>query len=383
MHPNVIGAAESDEPKKEPPISPQNDDEKDDLELDVSSMKVVELKKHLRERQLDDQGLKKTLQMRLQKYIDEQKLKEENGLEHVSSNDEEVESVNDEAIEEEKSALSEEVEEVVREDDGIDKADVEMNDIENVHDSKNDSNFNAICDVSMAEEPSDKMATEPTKVAEEEPEPDVGDLEDDEVFDDSDNVEPMMVVPETSQEKPTKSPKRNLGKKILKATTKIFSPNRAKKSPKKAAKKLESAKREECGPSAHSDLIDEVLEEAVGVSKMAVAQPTSENEQHAQTVVTKGESPTMNHEETKDNLGELRSTTSTAASSVIQSLDKHDSDTVEPKEPPPISTPSVPPKFIKPFSSSTAQAKKKEMDEARKARLEKIRNKVSCQILFR
>jgi hypothetical protein len=66
------------------------------------------------------------------------------------------------------------------------------------------------------------------------------------------------------------------------------------------------------------------------------------------------------------------------ARATVSTVASMDESSFEPKEPQPMLTPAVPTKNAgKTFSSSTAQTKKREIDEARKARLEKIRNKVS------
>jgi hypothetical protein len=351
VHPNV-GPENHTEFQKKEEVGPGRDEEEE--ELDVGSMKVAELRKYLRDRQLDDQGLKKMLQVRLQRDIDEKRLKEAPQKPIAS----------DEAVEEEpissEEVVDSDVEEVAREFVDNEEDDVNMSESQNVEESKDGSvgdigrASNASGDVSMTEATSsdhDFMESNKIKeneVAEEEPEPDVEDL---------DEVQIIENVPEVVHDKPTKSPKKTLGKKLLKATSNLFSPSKNKKSPKKAAKKLESAMRQE--RNVNSNLIDQVLEETVAMSKTFPA--PSESAQTKLGSIAYNKSTV-----------EIAGETNPLASTV-----QHNS-TIESKEPPPMSAPVVPTKIAgKPFSSSTAQAKKREMDEARKARLEKIRNKVS------
>lgn len=375
VHPNLNSVIDL-ESQKENSYPVKDEDEE---ELDVNSMKVAELRKHLKKRMLDDQGLKKTLQLRLQKYLDDEKEQKQRAVTTVDPEHGEAADniVKVEQIVPDDQAISDDVDKASYESVHNEETDLEMTEptsseknIEHTNSSP-DMSCETSDDISMSvdtssvqnsmesekmeeikedEEPEPDVESEKMEEIEEdeEPEPDVGDIDEIQAIDDA---------PKISCGKTAKSPKKKLGKKFLKATSKLFSPNKTNKSPKKKMKIVEDRQ------EAEDNKVSQVVDQALKV-------PDEENraDQRLDVMVEKESITDLN--DSKNNMIEkARTTVSTVASM--------DESSFEPKEPQPMLTPAVPTKNAgKTFSSSTAQTKKREIDEARKARLEKIRNKV-------
>ena len=413
-------------------------------------MKKEELRQHLRDRNLDDQGLKKTLQLRLQAYIDEQKREQNcNQKQPIpGSSATGIEEVDDVQVDGATAAVAE----APGADADVDAdVDVEMSEFSATNTSMEDGNK----DVSMTDDPSASVSheeqeqegvdtnigieknyhQEPGQELESEPEPDVSEFE---LQPDAEHVNELesesMVVSDSGSTK-SKSPKKNIGKKILKATSKIFSPNKSKKAQKKEMKKMEHLKDSGVDHEGeynhkHSSMQQDSVPVPVpvpvsvagitqvvavndmnGAASINIDCPTSTSANNAvqpepnskmDEMVRKDNSDgegegdktvmEMSMEESADKLGELRADSSSTASTARSTGSDHSNSKVKQMSQqqqqqqahsslPVVSTPAMPTKIAgKVFSSSTAQAKKREMDEARKARMEKIRNKV-CMCL--
>ena len=404
-------------------------------------MKKEELRQHLRDRNLDDQGLKKALQLRLQAYLDEQKREQNYNQKQPipGSSATGIDEVEDVQVDGATAAVAEA--------DVDADVDVEMSEFSATNTSMEDGNK----DVSMTEDPSVSVSheedeegvdtnigieknyhQEPGQELESEPEPDVSDFE---LQPDAEHVHELesesMVVSESSSTK-SKSSKKNIGKKILKATSKIFSPNKSKKAQKKEMKKMENLKdsgvdHEGKYNHKHSSMQQDSV--PVSVSVTGTTQVVAVNDMNGAASIN-SDCPTntsannavqpepnskmddmvrkdnsdgegegdksvmeMSMEESADKLGELRADSSSTASTArstgsdhsnlkVKQMSQHQQQQQQAHSAlPVVSTPAMPTKIAgKVFSSSTAQAKKREMDEARKARMEKIRNKV-CMCL--
>lgn len=308
-------------------------------ELNVKSMKVTELREHLRQKNLDDRGLKKVLQERLQECIDEQVVEE---LGDVLEETEPKEDTKDAGTEE----ITEEISEPATEDD------VEMIDsistapeLANVDDMEEPEPF-------VEEEFKDEGA--PSKDVSMESVVEDGSGADNaqeyvlaqEVYDKSNESAPE---PEAPEKLPTKSSKKaTFGKKIKS----LFSPSKIKKSPMKQAR----------GKAP--------VNESIPVADSRV--PSEANNQSKYDVALSGMSVTESLKEPSKGSNDSRYDSSSTASSLLSTT----SNTRSADHLQPMITPVVPTKTAgKMFLSSTAQAKMKTKEE-RKARLDEIRNKV-------
>ena len=407
-------------------------------------MKKEELRQHLRDRNLDDQGLKKALQLRLQAYLDEQKREQNYNQKQPipGSSATGIDEVEDVQVDGATAAVAEA--------DVDADVDVEMSEFSATNTSMEDGNK----DVSMTEDPSVSVSheedeegvdtnigieknyhQEPGQELESEPEPDVSDFE---LQPDAEHVHDLesesMVVSESGSTKSKSPKKKNIGKKILKATSKIFSPNKSKKAQKKEMKKMENLKdsgvdHEGKYNHKHSSMQQNLAPVPVSVSVTGITQVMAVNDMNGAASIN-SDCPTntsannavqpepnskmddmvrkdnsdgegegdksvmeMSMEESADKLGELRADSSSTASTArstgsdhsnlkVKQMSQHQQQQQQAHSAlPVVSTPAMPTKIAgKVFSSSTAQAKKREMDEARKARMEKIRNKV-CMCL--
>ena len=404
-------------------------------------MKKEELRQHLRDRNLDDQGLKKALQLRLQAYLDEQKREQNYNQKQPipGSSATGIDEVEDVQVDGATVAVAEA--------DVDADVDVEMSEFSATNTSMEDGNK----DVSMTEDPSVSVSheedeeegvdtnigteknyhQEPGQELESEPEPDVSEFE---LQPDAEHVHDLesesMVVSESGSTKSKSPKKKNIGKKILKATSKIFSPNKSKKAQKKEMKKMENLKdsgvdHEGKYNHKHSSMQQDSVPVSVSVTgtTQVVAvndmngaasinsdcptstsannavqpEPNSKMDDMVRKDNSEGEGDKsvmeMSMEESADKLGELRADSSSTASTArstgsdhsnlkVKQMSQHQQQQQQAHSAlPVVSTPAMPTKIAgKVFSSSTAQAKKREMDEARKARMEKIRNKV-CMCL--
>mmetsp|Transcript_6804 Transcript_6804/g.10019 ORF Transcript_6804/g.10019 Transcript_6804/m.10019 type:complete len:758 (+) Transcript_6804:314-2587(+) len=378
--------------------------------LDVNSMKVAELRKHLRSRGLEQQGLKRTLQLRLQRAIDEENVNEETETDAVleeSTNEDQPQCESD-VTGTEQTQGKDEV-----------SADLPMDIIDEKRASIGSAGLEA--DNVRVEEPNngaevgveDDVSMECSYVA---ADMNVAELEKMEIDDTQQQlVEVSVAAPQPSSTKPPK--KKAFGKKLMKATTKLFSPNKNK------SKDKSSKKEQFQGNGSKRTNIDTRME-----AESTTSSSSSSSDRHGAALNKKTSANLKNNNTTEANdssLSPYKRASMVCDMSITeineemvqnnsdnagrnQSSSKHSNDTHHSQasnstSTAPIrvpltatklqpgststatsatyvaSTPSLPVKVagVGPISSSKAQAKKRAIDEARKARLDKIRNKVA------
>lgn len=196
------------------PIIEEDEDEEDlDKEIDVASLKVSELRLHLKERGLDQFGLKKDLQKRLQDAIDEEK----------------EEDLNDDS-QDRKSEIGGSNSEV---------SDTRMSDVPMTDVSSGTAKESQIMEnnINSAQESSVKLTEEKKFVINAEDLPDVDDgsvesiVESD--IEDLNDDDPVMEEQPSAIEPASQQTNKGLGHYLAKAASKIFSPGTSKKSPQK------------------------------------------------------------------------------------------------------------------------------------------------------
>jgi len=339
------------------PPAPAND------ELDVNTMKVSELRKQLQERQLDYQGLKRTLQLRLQTALDEEQRLKQVPAEDRTSDDavddvEMNESIEEEEVFEETNDFVIEEKEVFEEtnDFVLDYTAIENDDCAAADDDA------SMADVAEADRNSIEFVGVVHAPA---PMPHAAEV--------NNETRPVETAPEFSDVAPTKSPKKKtFGRKLLKATTKLFSPTKCKNSPVKEKENVTDAPMDDVTVQNATSMVDDVQSEGERNSS-AASDLRSVMSDQSKTGSMACDVPIEEISKVSlDGTNEFRSDSSSTAQSLVSSSSNNES-----KQQNVLATPAVPIKMAgKIFSSSTAQAKKKQMDEARKERLEKIRNKV-------
>lgn len=317
-------------------------------ELDVKSMKVTELREHLRQRNLDDRGLKKVLQERLQECTDEQNVKEMRAGREVTK---EHSDVLKETIPEEESertgteSNAVEICQTVTEDDVemIESINVvpeltnidEMEEPEPFVDEEFKDEATAMKDISMESTAEDGNGAENAE--------DFISMSIESLAQES-CVAPYESAPGPNvlEKQPTKSPKKaTFGKKIKS----MFSPSKMKKSPMKHSR------------------------EKVTVNESA---PIEASDQYKYDSTSIGMSVTESLKESNKGSNESRANSSSTASSLLSTTSNDKLEDLHQ----PITTPAGPKKTAgKMFLSSSAQGKMKTKEE-RKARLDEIRNKV-------
>jgi hypothetical protein len=342
IQPNVAMAAEIPSEKMEKDHHYQSsNDQSSNQYLDVPSMKVSELREHLRIRNLDDKGLKKDLQERLQKDIEAKNMFKcemittDTLMIPVTTTEVECSAVcRYREVEDNPEKLSQAIDDVDHSGKTMEMA-VTMVDDERCDESRNEdismeSNLETSNSSAEAKQKSSllSMDAQMEKITH--------------VSSQATEMEPSVC-----ESFPTKSPKKqNLGKKIMS----MFSPNKLKSlTTKENIDAVNGLKDERATSGTYSS------EETSRHPSNGIVQPV---QNYAAPVV-----PLTNE----------------TASQMVPNTFTHDTKDQDYS----LTTPAVPIKVSsKIFSSSTAQAKKKEIDEARKARLEKIRNKVSYHTLL-
>lgn len=348
--------------------------------LDVLSMKVSELREHLRERNLDDKGLKKDLQERLQKDINEKEKQyfESEKVECVNTSDGVSDENNPSA-----TSYNHELES---------NGDTSSRIVDNVIPSNGDQKVTDISGRSTNDcivhdmdidrnEPSEKEQQEDISMESASIGPSSSKIEHNAFTLHRDNNEKKVVPqvvsaveekkPKTSAPHPAKSPKKdNIGKKIMK----LFSPNKVKKTTTIEKNEMEIATPSGSHGNGNRNSSN-VTHDSVAVENLV-----------STTQVSMSDEGTLKVSYPQEPRGDFLAPTGPFVPNIVS----HNKDQPDSKLVPntldndnnqsqldSLTTPAMPNKVSgKIFSSSTAQAKKKEIDEARKARLEKIRNKV-------
>lgn len=304
----------------------------DGEQIDVMSLKVVELRKHLSERGLDTTGLKKALQQRLMEAIHEEK----NFSADIDSNANNMMDVINENEVIVGDDMDENMEDVVEDGTENDKFD----DMENEQHSEIKI---------MSENNSDTN----------------NDIQSD---DDIQMVEVNNMDHASSQNESTDivesdkkaSQKKTFGEKLMSPIRKVFSPSKSKMSPKKA-KAASSSTIKEC--RVNQIAATDPKAEKPGESNDITSCNNEQVGSHQQQQKLKSNRASMVCSMTVD---EIKSATMKTASHE-QTGSKHVAN-VE-------ATPSLSLKKAK--TTTTSSQKLRSMKEARKARLDEIRNKVS------
>ena len=357
--------------------------------INVMTLKVAELRKHLRDRDLDTSGLKKVLQGRLQEAIDKE-------TDDSSVNETESVKLYEEGMEVNKEA-EDETSKIVKTEENKDgqvgqvRCDKETVDssmnldvVEVVKVVENDT------DVTMKEESTEEniihQVDDVTRKSVE-----IIDVDDDVEEDDVEMVDCTTAptkegepdqrnngagddqeMVEDKMEEEKLSHKKSLGHKLLKATRKVFSPNKTKKSPTKPIK-------EECATDIPSNL-----------NKMSISDDQNTDSSNMEVSKQKHDFSTNNKlenhriegpEASSDKRGsivskmtedEIRNGLKIASNPVPNQQSAIKTTVKHPKVVQ--ATPALPSK--KPINISS-QKKLQSMKEARKLRLDEIRNKVS------
>mmetsp|Transcript_11424 Transcript_11424/g.21371 ORF Transcript_11424/g.21371 Transcript_11424/m.21371 type:complete len:495 (-) Transcript_11424:577-2061(-) len=344
-HPNVAIAADS---------------RKDTKGLDVTSMKVSELREHLRIRNLDDKGLKKDLQERLQKDLEEKNVLKS-------------ERTSTDAVMIPVTISDEECRTACRFEDVENTADTLPHIIDSATESKGKnkvSDYSGEAGEEAAEMEDDNQNEDvpmesgldmPNSFIEPSKKSSVISMDTDrENHHYSTQAKEIEPTNDESLPNSKSTKKQNLGKKIMR----LFSPSKVKSSTtvesNESSKELSKNENDVSGPynrekTAHHPSDD-------------IQQPVQNSTDHFAPLT---DGPVSQIGIQKD-VGEP--SMFITDDSLVPNILSHDTKDEEHT----LMTPAVPIKVSgKIFSSSTAQAKKKEIDEARKARLEKIRSKVS------
>eukprot|EP00557_Chaetoceros_sp_GSL56_P002862 CAMPEP_0176503268 /NCGR_PEP_ID=MMETSP0200_2-20121128/15268_1 /TAXON_ID=947934 /ORGANISM="Chaetoceros sp., Strain GSL56" /LENGTH=538 /DNA_ID=CAMNT_0017902539 /DNA_START=1994 /DNA_END=3610 /DNA_ORIENTATION=+ len=343
-HPNVAIAADS---------------RKDTKGLDVTSMKVSELREHLRIRNLDDKGLKKDLQERLQKDLEEKNVLKS-------------ERTSTDAVMIPVTISDEECRTACRFEDVENTADTLPHIIDSATESKGKnkvSDYSGEAGEEAAEMEDDNQNEDvpmesgldmPNSFIEPSKKSSVISMDTDrENHHYSTQAKEIEPTNDESLPNSKSTKKQNLGKKIMR----LFSPSKVKSSTtvesNESSKELSKNENDVSGPynrekTAHHPSDD-------------IQQPVQNSTDHFAPLT---DGPVSQIGIQKD-VGEP--SMFITDDSLVPNILSHDTKDEEHT----LMTPAVPIKVSgKIFSSSTAQAKKKEIDEARKARLEKIRSKV-------
>jgi len=372
-------------------------DEKDytsgsDGSIDVMTMKVAELRLHLRERGMDVSGLKKDLQDRLQNAIEDENLgsikeEEEHPNEkeeevNLNDNEQEKEHASDNNIEEIENAM-EEIEQSIREDSipsEVRIKDVEMDDclqkVEQEHDNCemqqiHDEPKNEISTEQFA--PNDNGDVEMMEVNHIETHTnEVHEKESNESLGGDNNLKSEQETDTMNDTMQSPSPKKtNFGKKLLKATSKLFSPS--KKSPN--VNKIQST----TVTSSKKQTVESVSSAAFSDSNTAkhYSEESSPKYSRASMVcnMTVHEIKSSKVEKSKADNISSQSQIGSSAKDKYQATSDSKLQKVKPYENTK-STPSAQSKTTGGSSSSSAQ-KLKLLKEARKKRLDEIRNKIN------
>ena len=297
-------------------------------QIDVMSLKVVELRKHLSERGLDTTGLKKALQHRLMEVIKEKKIKSADI--NTNSKMDEIETI-EESTEDNKDENMEDMVEDGNENDNFE-------DIEKEQDGDNkvmrENNSNTIDDIQNDD---DVQMVEVKNAGQE-------------------SIQNESTVVTESDKKAYQ--KKTFGEKLMSPIRKVFSPS--KTSPKRAkVTSFSSVKEYKSNEIA-------ATEPKVEKSSESNDMTSCNNEQvarHQQKLNSKSKRTSMVCSMTVD---EIKSATMKTARNE-RSESKH----VAKVE----ATPSL--SLQKANSTTTSSQKLRSMKEARKARLDEIRNKVS------
>ena len=418
--------------KEEKPISTENISEEDESHIDVYSMKVVELRKELRSRGLDRSGLKKDLQKRLEEALqskdgeidaDEHGEEQDNdinmpvvesGSESSSDDKEEedsgvmeVESVgetnssncndcngseSEAGLEEEKEEEKEEEEEGILEEENREICDKEDEEVCSPSKLEVTASSELLCPIETIGEqdqdgrpPESNTSDSVSDVDEVMGDCSGGDTIRNNEQESTEFNDEKLEKTECSQavEDVISSPKKNkFGSKLMKATTKLFSPK--KKSPKKdsSPKKLKTAEIESGGSNVVTS----------DISNTALSSEVSTHDSKRSSMVcnmTEEEIRELKNEEEKRKIREalelatkesLSASSKTSQRSTItnESVREFDTPAVHVKAPSIQSNCSSLSSNSSSVSSSTKSihAKKKALAEARKARLEKMRGKV-------
>lgn len=367
-HPNVTRiVAEVHEGKVEKAENYQRISDRSSL--DVPSMKVSELREHLRLRNLDDKGLKKDLQQRLQEYIEEKKMLTSKSI----TTDTMMIPVTAVDVEFGAPCSNEEVEsKVERLSHDMDHSMPETKSENKTTDHLGTATEGAAkmaqdkpCEDIRNEDISMESVLETANTSTEAKQKTSSLSMDAHMEIEHNSSEAKEMDPAICESLPSKSPKKqNLGKKIMN----LFSPNKLKSS---------SSKEESIEPV--SDLKNEGDDSGPHSYEKKSSHPSNDLLQPVQN--SAGQSVPMMTNGTASQTSVPRETGEPTLSnneSLIPNTLNHDMKEQEYS----LTTPAVPIKVCGKTLSSTAQAKKKEIDEARKARLEKIRNKVSRQVLL-
>lgn len=359
IQPNVAMAAEIPSEKMEKDHHYQSsNDQSSNQYLDVPSMKVSELREHLRIRNLDDKGLKKDLQERLQKDIEAKNMFKcemittDTLMIPVTTSEVECSAVcRYEEVEDNPEKLSQAIDDVDHSRKTMEMA-VTMVDDERCDESRNEdismeSNLETSNSSAEAKQKSSllSMDAQMEKITH--------------VSSQATEMEPSVC-----ESFPTKSPKKqNLGKKIMS----MFSPNKLKSlTTKENIDAVNGLKDERATSGPYSS------EETSRHPSNGIVQPVQNYAAPVVPLTNETASQSCVQQDTAESAF-------FAKEPLVPNTFTHDTKDRDYS----LTTPAVPIKVSgKIFSSSTAQAKKKEIDEARKARLEKIRNKVSYHTLL-
>ena len=329
--------------------------------IDIMSLRVAELRKHLQQRRLDTSGLKKTLQMRLQNAIDEEN---QNGIEATSENVREDEFHAGEVQQEELSNKQKSDENKDESADSIEK-DEEAKDAMNIEQS---SDIN----IDVKEVIAETNCELEKNSMEEECDEDAEMVEARNEIIEAQGRTSIKVETEEStlpvESDGKQSHSKSLGKQILKATMKVFSPNIGKISKKS---KKEGNNTDIASNMNNMNLSDNVVHyesKAREANKSEVAQSTQEEEPKP-TQSTRGSmSCKLSSEEIKPSQSKISNESipeqkSSSEGATFQTLVQ--------------ATPSLHSKKATDVLM-TSSKKLQSMKEARKIRLDEIRNKVSA-----
>jgi SAP domain. len=361
-HPNVAIVAEVHEEKLEKGGNYQRTSDRSSL--DISSMKVSELREHLRLRNLDDKGLKKDLQQRLQEYIEEknmltsQSITTDTMMIPVTKVDVECGApCSNEEVDSKVERLSHDMDHSMTETKSENKTSDHLG---SATECAAKTAQDKPCDDIRNEDISMESVLETANTSTQAKQKTSSLSMDAHMEIEHNSSEAKEMEPAISESLPSKSPKKqNLGKKIVN----LFSPN-----------KLNSSSSKEDSIQPVSDLKNEGDDSGPHSYEKKSSHPSNDLLQPVQN--SAGHSVTMTNGTTSQTSVPRETAEPTSLSnneSLIPDTLNHDMKEQEYS----LTTPAVPIKVCGKTLSSTAQAKKKEIDEARKARLEKIRNKVS------
>lgn len=363
-HPNVaINESSSNLPvKKEVTFSKYEEKENEATNIDVMALKVAELRTHLRERGLNTTGLKKVLQDRLQKAL----------YDKSAPNDGEDKKEFGISSTEKKIRDEESIKEVDREEITVDGNKAHEANVQSIELKKSTASTPSTVDAEM-EDCSDEYKEQHKEIEKNDKEP-VEDEDIEMVGPNSDIIIKQESVGDDIKDEVEykHSQKKTFGQKLLKATRKVFSPNKIKNSPTKT-KKLQSPDGAYTVNKNKSDSCDD---------------PTSTKPVQEQNRVTHEEpdQPSSNSKslsaQNEDSKQKHSKRASMACNMTVEEIKnaemkrtEKESSSLDQKEKMVKTIQSTPALSKINYSSSSSQ-KLRSMKEARKARLDEIRNKV-------